>query len=143
MRPARPAALLAAALVLTACGTSAPPVRHPSRLSVPATCRKLRADVLASGGTPTPQQVLHLIAQRPGDAGNLHGAHGLGVDLDWTYTAVTARNRGTAAGRQFTARWQGFLARDCMRAARVVVPVQGQRRPVALAPAAGVKLTRR
>ena len=124
-----PAPLLAAALalpLLTGCGSTQPPRAHPpARLTVLGDCRKLRDDILANGGTPDAQTVSYLMSEDPGNAGSVHGDHGLTMDLDWLYDAVTARNRGTMGGQFAIGMWQAALAGDCRRAVGVTVPYPG------------------
>ena len=138
--------VIAAGLAFTLAGCTAPAsaAHHPARLTVLGDCRTLRADVLANGGTPDAREVLYLLRQDPGKAGAIHGSHGLTMDLDWMYSALTARNRGAVAGRRFTGRWEAELAGDCQRAAGVTITgTQPRPAPVTLGPAAGVRLVRR
>lgn len=125
MRPMKLAAIAAPLLVLAAgCASTPhhPAAHHLARLTVLGDCRHLRADVLANGGTPDARTVGYLLRQDPGQAGSLHGAHGLTADLDWEFDAVTARDRGTMAGELTIGTWQAALAGDCQRAVGVTVP---------------------
>lgn len=125
MRLATLAAITAPALLLAAgCASTPhhPAAHHPARLTVLGDCRTLRADVLANGGTADARTVEYLLRQDPGDAGAVHGRHGLTFDLDWLDDAVTARDRGTPAGVLTIGTWQAALDGDCERAAGVSVP---------------------
>lgn len=79
------AAAVAVIWALAGCGGSAPaasPARSaPAHLTAVAACQRLRADMLADGGSPDVPAVRALVAGKPGSAGKDAYHFGLAGDL--------------------------------------------------------------